>query len=79
MARIALFSVGDRPVLAERARRALVGDSRPATRFARADAAAAHDIEPPGDMHASSAYRRPLAAVMTRRVLERAFHSLETP
>ena len=77
MARIALFSVGDRPVLAEHAapgagRRA----RRPPTRFARAaDAAAAHDIDPPGDIHASSRYRRHLAAVLTRRVLERAFHA----
>ena len=79
-ARIALFSVGDRPVLAEHARRALAGE-RPTSDTIRgaADAAAAHDIDPPGDIHASSAYRRHLAAVLTRRVLERAFHSLETP
>ena len=30
------------------------------------------------DIHASSAYRRQLARVLTRRVLERAFHSLES-
>ena len=80
MARIALFSVGDRPVLAEHARRALVGE-RPTADTIRgaADAAAAHDIDPPGDIHASSAYRRHLAAVLMRRALERAFHSLETP
>lgn len=80
MARIALFSVGDRPVLAEHARRALVGEQpTPDTIRGAADAAAAHDIDPPGDIHASSAYRRHLAAVLTRRALERAFHSLETP
>jgi carbon-monoxide dehydrogenase medium subunit len=79
-ARVALFSVGDRPVLAEHARRALVGE-RPTAGTIRgaAEAAAAHDIDPPADIHASSAYRRHLAAVLTRRVLERAFHSLETP
>ena len=79
-ARIALLSVADRPVLAGHASRALAGE-RPTPALIReaADAAAAHDIDPPGDIHASSAYRRHLAAVLMRRVLERAFHSLETP
>jgi CO/xanthine dehydrogenase FAD-binding subunit len=40
---------------------------------AAAAAAAAHDIDPTSDLHASSAYRRQLAAVLTRRVLARAF------
>jgi CO/xanthine dehydrogenase FAD-binding subunit len=67
-------------VLAGHAGRALEGE-RPTSALIReaADAAAAHDIDPPGDIHASSAYRRHLAAVLMRRVLERAFHSLETP
>jgi aerobic carbon-monoxide dehydrogenase medium subunit len=79
-ARIALLSVADRPVLAEHASRALAGE-RPTADLIRgvAEAAAAHDIDPPGDIHASSAYRRHLAAVLMRRALERAFHSLETP
>lgn len=78
--RIALLSVADRPVLAEHASRALAGERPTAERIREAaDAAAAHDIDPPGDIHASSAYRRHLAAVLTRRALERAFHSLETP
>ena len=79
-ARIALLSVADRPVLAEHAARALAGE-RPTAALIRAaaDAAAMHDIDPPGDIHASSTFRRHLAAVLTRRALERAFHSLETP
>lgn len=78
-ARVALLSVADRPVLAEHARRALEGEPPTADAInAAAAAAAAHDIDPPGDIHASSAYRRHLAAVLIRRVLERAFQSRET-
>jgi carbon-monoxide dehydrogenase medium subunit len=40
--------------------------------------AASTDIDPASDIHASSRYRRRLAAVLIRRVLERAFHSLES-
>jgi carbon-monoxide dehydrogenase medium subunit len=77
-ARVALLSVADRPVIAEQVSRALVGQ-RPSPSLIRdaAEAAAATDIDPPGDIHASSRYRRRLAAVLIRRVLERAFHSLE--
>lgn len=73
-ARIALLSVGDRPMLAEQAAAALVGET-PADEVIRAaaDAAAHRDIDPTSDIHASSRYRRQLAAVLTRRVLERAF------
>jgi carbon-monoxide dehydrogenase medium subunit len=76
-ARIALLSVGDRPLLAMHAARALIGHrpSREAIRAA-ADAAAHLDIDPPSDMHASSRYRRQLVNVLTRRTLEEA---LRTP
>src|SRR6266576_1890591 len=40
---------------------------------AAADAAATRDIDPPSDIHASAAYRRQLARVLTRRALARAF------
>jgi carbon-monoxide dehydrogenase medium subunit len=40
---------------------------------AAADAAEARDIDPSSDIHASARYRRQLANVLTRRVLERAF------
>ncbi len=76
---VALLSVADRPVLAVHASRLLAGEApTPAAIRAAADAAASHDIDPTSDIHASSRYRRHLAAVLTRRVLERAFHSLET-
>ena len=75
----ALLSVADRPVLAAHASRVLEGERPMAEAIGEAAAAAAaHDVDPPGDIHASSAYRRHLASVLIRRVLERAFHSLET-
>ena len=61
-ARIALLSVADRPVLAAHASRVLEGERPTAEAIGEAAAAAAaHDIDPPGDIHASSAYRRHLA------------------
>jgi CO/xanthine dehydrogenase FAD-binding subunit len=73
-ARVALLSVGDRPVLAEHAMKMLVGQqlSSDLIRDAAA-AAAAEDIDPTSDIHASAKYRRQLANVLTRRALERAF------
>ena len=73
-ARIALLSVGDRPMLAGEAANMLVGHRpSPESIRAAADAAATRDIDPPGDIHASARYRRQLANVLTRRALERAF------
>jgi carbon-monoxide dehydrogenase medium subunit len=73
-ARIALLSVGDRPMLAEHAAKALAGQLPSADSIrAAADAAATRDIDPSSDIHASARYRRQLANVLTRRVLERAF------
>jgi aerobic carbon-monoxide dehydrogenase medium subunit len=73
-ARIALLSVGDRPMLAGQASKVLVGQPPSAESVrAAADAAATQDIDPSSDIHASARYRRQLANVLTRRVLERAF------
>jgi carbon-monoxide dehydrogenase medium subunit len=73
-ARIALFSVGDRPMLAPHAAKALAGQPpSDGSIRAAADAAATQDIDPSSDIHASARYRRQLANVLTRRVLERAF------
>jgi aerobic carbon-monoxide dehydrogenase medium subunit len=73
-ARIALLSVGDRPMLADQASRTLKGQ-HPSVECIRAaaDAAARQDIDPPSDIHASARYRRQLANVLTRRALARAF------
>jgi CO/xanthine dehydrogenase FAD-binding subunit len=72
-ARIVLLSVGDGPTLAAGAAAALAGlePSAEAIRGA-AEHAAATDIDPPSDIHASAAYRRQLARVLTRRALIRA-------
>jgi len=76
--RVAFLSLADRPVIAEEVSRLLVGHvPTPDAVRAAAEQAAAHDIDPTSDMHASSRYRRQLAAVLTRRVLERAIHSVE--
>jgi CO/xanthine dehydrogenase FAD-binding subunit len=73
-ARIALLSVGDGPVLAARASDALRGEAPSATSIeAAAHTAASDDIDPPGDIHASAAYRRRLVSVLTRRALTTAF------
>ena len=73
-ARIALLGVGDAPLLAREAAAALVGHAptEEAVRAA-AEAAAERDVDPPGDIHASPAYRRHLTGVLVRRVLPRAF------
>jgi carbon-monoxide dehydrogenase medium subunit len=72
-ARVALLGVGDRPLRAVQIERALVGE-RPSPELLRAaaEASARTDIDPTSDIHASSSYRRRLAAVLMRRVLERA-------
>jgi carbon-monoxide dehydrogenase medium subunit len=72
-ARIVLLSVGDAPVLATTAMAALVGNAPTASRIEDAGRVAAEcDIDPPSDIHASSAYRRHLARVLVRRAITRA-------
>jgi CO/xanthine dehydrogenase FAD-binding subunit len=72
-ARIVLMSVGDGPVLATTAMAALVGRVPTASRIDEAARVAAEtEIDPPSDIHASSAYRRHLAKVLVRRALTRA-------
>ena len=71
-ARIALLSVGEGPVLATRAMERLRGSDLGAPAIESAAAVVAEDIEPPSDIHASQAYRRQLARVLTGRALARA-------
>lgn len=72
-ARVALCSVHERPVLAEAAARALVGEPpTPQAIAAAADAAAVEDADPASDIHASAAYRRHLTRVLVRRALSQA-------
>ena len=75
-ARIALFGVGDRPMLAAAGARAIEGQVPTAGVIrAAADAIARDDIDPTSDIHATSKYRRHLAGVLTRRALEQALLS----
>ena len=77
-ARIVLLSVGGGPVQAEQAAQVLAGQ-KPETRLVEEAArlAAEEDIDPPDDLHASAAYRRHLARVLTRRALTEAFARAE--
>jgi len=72
-ARIVLFSVGEGPVRAGAAERALAGSAGDQAAIRAAAAAVQRDIDPPADIHASAAYRRQLASVLTGRALTSAF------
>ena len=77
--RLVYLSVGEGPVLAVSAAQALLGETPTPARLAEAArAAAASDIEPLGDIHASAAFRRHLAQVLARRVLENALLDAQT-
>ncbi len=70
--RIALLSVGDGPVLARRAMERLEAGSIDATAIGEAaDLVADEEIDPPGDLHATAAYRRQLARVLVGRAVHR--------
>ncbi len=68
-ARLALLSVGEGPVLAVEAVAGLIGAPPDAAAIAAAAEAVQRDIDPPSDIHATAAYRRRLATVLTRRAL----------
>ncbi|HSE51682.1 MAG TPA: FAD binding domain-containing protein, partial [Gemmatimonadales bacterium] len=68
-ARIVLFSVGEGPVRAGAAERALSGTTGDRAAIRAAALAVQQDIDPPSDIHASAAYRRQLASVLTGRAL----------
>ncbi len=75
-ARIVFLSVGEGPVEARRAAGVLAGRTPSEDLLRQAAAAAAHeDIDPPQDIHASKAYRRRLAEVLTLRALTAACES----
>ena len=73
-ARIVLLSVGDGPVQAQGAMGLLQGEvPTPQLITAAAETCATQDIDPTADIHASVAYRRQLAKVLTKRALTAAF------
>ena len=67
-ARIALLSVGDRPVLATSGT-ALAGREPSPETFQSAADAVRDEVDPPNDIHADARYRRHLAGVLTQRAL----------
>ena len=71
-ARLAFVGVSDVPVRAAAAEDLLVGE-RPSTElFDEAARRATDDLDPPGDLHGSSDYRKTVAAVVVRRGLRAA-------
>ena len=69
-ARLVYLSVGETPRVASKAAAALRGERLTGDSFqAAAEIAAAEEIEPSSDIHASAAYKRHLARVLTVRAL----------
>lgn len=71
LARISLLSVGDGPVLAERAMDELIGQKLTDDAIRQTARTTAEDLDPPDDIHASPAFRTHLAEVLTIRALRR--------
>ena len=71
-ARLTLLSVGEGPVEIHAVYPLLSGETPSADVLRAAAEAAARDIDPPADIHASAAYRRHLTRVLSEDVLTRA-------
>ena len=71
-ARIGLSGVSISPVRATRAERSLVGQAPSEELWRAAAAEVSADLSPPSDLHATSNYRRQLAATLSRRALAEA-------
>jgi aerobic carbon-monoxide dehydrogenase medium subunit len=73
-ARLAYVNAGGTPMRGRSAEQVLLGQRPDVEAFiAAAEEAARADIDPVGDVHATPAYRRHLARVLTVRALEQAF------
>ena len=68
-ASVALLSVGDGPTATPSVVEILVGETPSEELLSAAADAVVKDIDPPGDLHATPAYRRHLARILTRRAL----------
>ena len=71
-ARLAFAGAADVPVRASAAEQLLVGQRPSADLFEAAADQAAADLDPPGDLHGSPAYRRSVARTLVRRGLQAA-------
>ncbi|HTO49648.1 MAG TPA: xanthine dehydrogenase family protein subunit M [Burkholderiales bacterium] len=69
---LALCNAGSTPVRSTKAAPALVGRRAGEREIREAARAVAGEIDPPGNVHASAAFRRYLAEVLTRRALQSA-------
>ena len=72
-ARVALGSVGDRAVRSATAEATLLGQPGPRAVFEAGAVAAVARLDPPTDVHGSSAYRREVARVLVERSLAEAW------
>jgi aerobic carbon-monoxide dehydrogenase medium subunit len=68
-ARLALTGVGDRPIRAREAEAQLMGESPTPSMLAEAVEAVRRAIDPGSDIHATAAYRRHIAGVLTGRAI----------
>jgi aerobic carbon-monoxide dehydrogenase medium subunit len=68
-ARIVPFGVGDRPTRQREAEASLLGSAPGEKAFAEAGAVVSERVEPWDDIHASAAYRKRVAGLLTRRAL----------
>nr|WP_281381564.1 hypothetical protein [Conexibacter arvalis] len=71
-ARVACIGVGAAPVRARAAEQALAGGRADERTIAQAARAAAAELEPSEDLHASAAFRRHAAETLMRRALHEA-------
>jgi carbon-monoxide dehydrogenase medium subunit len=71
-ARLAFAGISDVPVRAAEAENLLVGETASAELFDEAARLATGDIDPPADLHGTSAYRTKVAATLVRRGLQAA-------
>lgn len=73
-ARIAFAGVAGTPVRAHAAEELLKGEAPGSDALSAAAARAGSDLDPPSDVHATSAYRTHVASVLTRRALDNALN-----
>lgn len=74
--RIALFGVGDRPVRVVQGEEILRGQRAETKIFAEAARAAAEELDPVSDVHASREYRKEVGACLIQRALQTALGRL---
>ncbi len=77
-ARLVLMSLGDKPIDAHKAAASLKGETPNAKAIDATANAVDAEIDPQSDIHASAAFRRHLARVLTRRALVTAVQRAET-